>query len=71
MAYLFKRKDPAIMQPSALAVMAQPTLSIHFIWHPADMASHLILAPTPFGTVKLSPDTRLEGWDGCRLPLQR
>ena len=22
-------------------------------------------ATTPFGMVQLSPDTRLEGWDGC------
>ena len=32
---------------------------------PEDMATPIPGATTPFGMVQLSPDTRLEGWDGC------
>jgi putative alpha-1,2-mannosidase len=53
----------ALQHPPKRKKIIQPT-STHLLG-PAAMATPIPGAVMPFGMVQLSPDTRLEGWDGC------
>jgi len=65
LSLLFGCSEPAVQSPTDPGPEADPITSVDPFIGTGGHGHTFPGASVPFGMVQLSPDTRLEGWDGC------